>query len=183
MNARTTDPSSSEERVTDIVTDTDRIDGLAVLEAIREAGWSIPGDGTRWFTDDDIKDQYDRNIGHGDTTRNDLARHRLRWEQQNPPALVRDPTPRAPLSGGRAVLHFRLAREGDQPRPTLLRTLGKAGDRVEDGGEWGTLKTCPTCDGQGLLHEPDVRPEPVQPVDIAHTPIGRYDVDGFSVGG
>lgn len=43
----------------------------------------------------------------------------------------------------------------------------KAGDRVEDGGEMGTLVRCDKCGGGGLLHDPDELPPAVEPIDLA----------------
>ncbi len=40
---------------------------------------------------------------------------------------------------------------------------GKPGDRIVDGGRMGTIVTCPTCDGDGILHDPDEKPEPSTP--------------------
>lgn len=60
----------------------------------------------------------------------------------------------------------------------------KAGDRVQDGGQWGTLIRCPQCDGDGLLHQldpdelarmaataPAPEPEPVE--SRSHCSCGR----------
>lgn len=44
-----------------------------------------------------------------------------------------------------------------------LRKAPKAGDRVMDGGEMGTLVVCHECDGDGLLHKLDHMPEPIAP--------------------
>lgn len=46
---------------------------------------------------------------------------------------------------------------------TAVEESPQAGDRVEDGGRMGTLITCPTCNGDGLLHTPDEMPEAVEP--------------------
>lgn len=39
------------------------------------------------------------------------------------------------------------------------------GERVEDGGEMGTIVRCGECGGSGELHALDVLPEPVEPTD------------------
>lgn len=64
----------------------------------------------------------------------------------------------------------------EQPEPTsaVMDAVGEArdvlatrvprrpaaGDRVEDGGQLGTLVTCETCSGDGLLHQLDEPPPP-----------------------
>jgi len=50
-----------------------------------------------------------------------------------------------------------------------LRNVPKAGDRVEDGGQMGTLVRCYECSGDGLLHKPDHMPEPIAPEDTEET--------------
>jgi len=47
--------------------------------------------------------------------------------------------------------------------PALSRNKAKPGDRIVDGGRMGTIVTCPTCDGDGILHDPDEKPEPSIP--------------------
>ena len=44
-----------------------------------------------------------------------------------------------------------------------LRNAPKAGDRVMDGGEMGTLVRCYECSGDGLLHKLDKMPESIAP--------------------
>lgn len=39
----------------------------------------------------------------------------------------------------------------------------RPGDRIEDGGRMGTIVSCPTCSGDGILHDPDEKPEPASP--------------------
>ena len=41
--------------------------------------------------------------------------------------------------------------------------LAKPGDRIVNGDQMGTIVTCPTCDGDGILHDPDEKPEPSTP--------------------
>ena len=41
--------------------------------------------------------------------------------------------------------------------------LAKPGDRIVNGDQMGTIVTCPTCDGDGILHDPDEKPEPSIP--------------------
>ena len=45
----------------------------------------------------------------------------------------------------------------------IERLRAKPGDRIVDGGRMGTIVTCPTCDGDGILHDPDEKPEPSTP--------------------
>ncbi len=45
----------------------------------------------------------------------------------------------------------------------IERLRAKPGDRIVDGGRMGTIVTCPTCDGDGILHDPDEKPEPSIP--------------------
>jgi hypothetical protein len=50
----------------------------------------------------------------------------------------------------------------------LVRRIPQPGDRVRDGGQWGTLVRCGNCqDKNGLLFKPDNMPEPVTPEDPA----------------
>jgi hypothetical protein len=44
-----------------------------------------------------------------------------------------------------------------------FRKKAKPGDRIVNGGQMGTIVTCPTCDGDGILHDPDEKPEPSTP--------------------
>jgi hypothetical protein len=69
----------------------------------------------------------------------------------------------APHGNGRTLLHFRSPRPGEEVVAPVRRGRPKPGDRTLNGGEWGTIITCPMCDGDGLLHEPDNVPEPVEP--------------------
>jgi hypothetical protein len=39
-----------------------------------------------------------------------------------------------------------------------FRKKAKPGDRTVNGDEWGTIVACPTCDGDGILHDPDEKP-------------------------
>lgn len=47
--------------------------------------------------------------------------------------------------------------------------IPRPGDRMEDGGRMGTTIRCGTCDGDGVLHLPDVPPATASPID--------YDVE------
>ena len=50
----------------------------------------------------------------------------------------------------RYILHFEFHWRY-WPRISIKR-VPRPGDRVFDGGEWGTLIACPECSGDGLLH-------------------------------
>lgn len=56
----------------------------------------------------------------------------------------------------------------------------KAGDRVQDGGQWGTLIRCPQCDGDGLLHQLD--PDELARMATAR-PSSAFEVDSLPVAG
>lgn len=75
------------------------------------------------------------------------------------------------------------ANEDDLCGPCLAQAViaaapapaAKPGDRVEDGGQMGTLVRCPKCGGGGLLHDPDELPPAVSPacctrLDNRHAP-------------
>ena len=61
--------------------------------------------------------------------------------------------------------------EPEQPREHL-RDVGK---RVTDGGMLGTLVVCRTCNGDGVLHDPDERPAPVSPTPEPEQPQAALD--------
>lgn len=63
------------------------------------------------------------------------------------------------------VLYFTALRHADPP--PAEPAAWKPGDRVSNGGQMGTVVTCPTCSGGGILHEPDEKPEPVSPAEPA----------------
>lgn len=63
----------------------------------------------------------------------------------------------------RYILHIEFHR-GYRPRISFRR-VPQPGDRVEDGGEMGTLVACRTCSAMGLLHVPDRMPVKAVPTE------------------
>lgn len=77
------------------------------------------------------------------------------------------------------ILHLEWHR-GYRPHVSLKRKP-RAGDRVSNGGQMGTLLTCHTCSGTGTLHQPDwlrdaVR-APLKADDILRTSVEEEDPD------
>lgn len=97
-----------------------------------------------------------------------------RLRQSSPLLLNRQPSPEE-----LAELERRFA-EAMNGGPTHVVTVGpRAGDRVQDGGQWGTLVRCETCGGDGLLHKPDA-PDQAEQAEEPSTKVFPEEPSGAS---